>query len=66
MLKLRGKVVSIVPIEDFTPNETLASQVEQHTLILPVVSGTRPVTSAIRNISAYLLHKDTIPIGYKY
>jgi His-Xaa-Ser system radical SAM maturase HxsC len=66
MLKLRGKVVSIVPIEDFTPNETLASQVEQHTLILPVVSGTRPVTSAIRNISAYLLHKDTIPFGYKY
>jgi His-Xaa-Ser system radical SAM maturase HxsC len=66
MLTLRGKVVSIVPIEQLTPKSEVIPRAASSTTLLPVVSGSRPVTAAIRRLSAFFLRDGDIPSGYSH
>ncbi|MGE8160351.1 His-Xaa-Ser system radical SAM maturase HxsC [Paraburkholderia sp. NPDC080076] len=66
MLKLGGKVISIVPVEGLATSDPPMPRRVRGNVLLPVVAGSRPVTEAVRRKSAYLLRDGSAPTGYAH
>lgn len=66
MLKLGGKVISISPLDSGTENRQQPLQQRSGKMLLPIVSGSRPVPDAVRRTSAYLLRDEAAPRGYRH
>ncbi|PXW26425.1 His-Xaa-Ser system radical SAM maturase HxsC [Paraburkholderia caballeronis] len=66
MLKLGGKVISITPIQGLAKSERQAPRTVRSNVLLPVVTGSRFVTDAVRRKSAYLLRDGSAPTGYAH
>lgn len=66
MLKLGGKIISITPIEDVSAVNTTTPRSAHGNLLLPVVTGSRPVTEEVHRKSVYLLRDGSAPAGYAH